>query len=210
MAHETLTAIPLQVPSEETVAAPDAVARSGVYALLAALLRGVPEEALLARVRELPPAIGRNEFALAWEGLRLAAACVTQGDVEDEYHRLFIGLGAGELLPYASWYRTGFLMEQPLGVLRRDLVDLGFERKPGVCEPEDHIAALCEVMGILALDAVLPFDRQRVFHRAHLAPWVQRFSADLEGVSGAPFYAAVGRLASAFFAVEGRYLEIEL
>ena len=157
----------------------------------------------------LDPAKGRDGFALAWEGLRLAAAQVTAAEADDEYHRLFIGLGRGELVPYGSWYQTGFLMELPLGALRRDLAALGFERAPGVHEPEDHVAALCEVMAQLALDPDIPVERQRGFFRAHIGPWIRRFCRDLDAVPAAPLYGAVGRLAAAFFEIEGRYLEIQ-
>ena len=51
---------------------------------------------------------------------------------------LFIGVGRGELLPYASYYLTGFLHERPLARLREDLAALGIERAEGVAEPEDH------------------------------------------------------------------------
>ncbi len=139
-------------PPEATSVSAEDRARAGLYGLLAALLRDVPDEALLDRVNRLDAPAGRDAFALAWDGLRLAGAQVTAAEVDDEYHRLFIGLGRGELVPYGSWYQTGFLMEQPLGALRRDLAALGFEREPGVHEPEDHVAALCEVMAQLALD----------------------------------------------------------
>ena len=116
---------------------------------MAALLRDAPSVHLLDGIAALDPAIGRDAFALAWEGLRLAARQVTAEDADDEYHRLFIGLGSGELVPYGSWYQTGFLMERPLGALRGDLAALGFEREPGVYEPEDHVAALCEALPAL-------------------------------------------------------------
>ena len=190
-------------------AAEEGASRAGVYALLAALLRDVPSQSLLDAVRGLEPAAGRDDFALAWEGLRLAARTVDIEESDDAYHRLFIGLGRGDLVPYGSWYQTGFLMELPLGELRRDLAALGFERAPGVHEPEDHVAALCEVMAQLALDPAVGIERQRDFHRVHLAPWIGRFCADLEAAQGAPLYAATGRLAAAFFALEGAYLELE-
>ena len=225
MAHDSLNAIPAQVSDsiqsnhevgpqsfEAAVCAEDR-ARAGLYGLLAALLRDVPSEGLLAQVCGLDAAAGRDGFALAWEGLRLAAGEVSPGEADDEYHRLFIGLGRGELVPYGSWYQTGFLMELPLGALRRDLAALGFQREPGVHEPEDHVAALCEVMAQLALDPdiapKIALERQRDFYRAHLAPWIGRFCRDLGSVPGAPLYGAVGRLAAVFFELEGRYLEME-
>ena len=47
-------------------------------------------------------------------------------------NRLFIGVGRGELLPFASVYMTGFLNEKPLATLRNDMVTLGVERSPDV------------------------------------------------------------------------------
>src|SRR5439155_1564893 len=59
---------------------------------------------------------------------------------------LFIGLGRGELLPYGSYYLTGFLHERPLARLRAHLEKLAIERTAGQAEPEDHAAILCEIM----------------------------------------------------------------
>ncbi len=42
--------------------------------------------------------------------------------VEREFFNLFIGVGRGELLPYGSYYLTGFLHERPLARLREDLI----------------------------------------------------------------------------------------
>ncbi|MEZ5449041.1 MAG: molecular chaperone TorD family protein [Thiolinea sp.] len=95
---------------------------------------------------------GGDELAIAMAGLGLAAQHADPADVDDEFHDLFIGLGRGEVVPYGSWYLTGFLMEKPLGQLRQELRVLGFEREPNVYEPEDHAAALCEVMALLIED----------------------------------------------------------
>lgn len=206
MIQEDLNAVTAEV--QMSVAAEDE-ARAGVYLLLGTLLRAVPTAGVLDQVRQLDEAGGRDGFALAWEGLRLAAAGEQVSRLEDEYQELFIGIGRGELVPYGSWYMTGFLMEKPLGELRRDLRALGFEREPEVHEPEDHIAALCDVMAQLALDSQVPMERQQAFFQAHLGPWVERFCGDLERAQAALFYKAVARLGSEFFALERRYLEME-
>lgn len=191
--------------------APEDEARAGTYALLAHALRHASGAEILAPLMDLRPADGRDAFALAWEALRLAADRTAPDAVEDEYDALFIGLGRGELVPYGSWYQTGFLMERPLGVLRADLRALGFERQPGVREPEDHVAALFEVMAQLALDTgtdtAAGIERQRAFFADHLGGWVQRFFVDLEAAPSACLYRSVARLGSAFFALERRYLE---
>ena len=52
---------------------------------------------------------------------REAASRTNAERVEREYFNLFIGLGRGELLPYGSYYLTGFLHERPLARLRETL-----------------------------------------------------------------------------------------
>lgn len=180
--------------------------RAGGYSLLARLLAAPPDAETLAclcaiETGETPP---QDAMASAWRTLKQAAEHAVQGTLEDEYQALFIGLGRGELVPYGSWYRTGFLMEKPLGNLRRDLAALGFERQAGVHEPEDHAAALCQVMALLILESDM--DTQRWFFAAHLEPWLEKFFEDLEKAPSARFYRAVGCLGNAFIDLEKRYL----
>src|ERR1043165_870774 len=102
------------------------LARSREYALLSALLARAPDADLLARIARLggdASPLGGAHIALAEVA---AGADVTK--VEREYFDLFIGLGRGELLPYGSYYLTGFLNERPLARLRADLSELGIGR----------------------------------------------------------------------------------
>jgi TorA maturation chaperone TorD len=185
-------------------AAPDretAEGRARVYGLLSGLLARPPDDGLLARLTGL----GDDGSALgeALGALGTAAREARAEAVEREFHDLFIGLGRGELLPYASYYLTGFLHERPLAKLRGDLAVLGIERAAGVVEPEDHIATLCEVMAGL-IDGSLgdgPEQDRRIFER-HLRPWAERFFADLEQAKAARFYRAVGRLGRVFIGIE--------
>jgi TorA maturation chaperone TorD len=176
-------------------------ARSQEYALLATLLARAPDEAFLQRLATL-----RGEaspLGLAHAALAEAAASARAERVQREYFDLFIGLGRGELLPYGSYYLTGFLHERPLARLREDLAALGIKRTEGQIEPEDHAAILCEVMaGLIAgrFDAPAGSD-QRMFER-HLKPWIGRFFADLEGAQGAELYARVGMVGRVFIEVE--------
>ena len=119
-------------------------ARSREYALLSTLLARAPDQPLLERLADLrgdASPLGRAHAAVAE-----AAGHTSAVHVEREYFDLFIGLGRGELLPYGSYYLTGFLHDRPLARLRQDLVRLGIERAAGQAEPEDHAAILCEVM----------------------------------------------------------------
>ena len=181
--------------------------RASAYSILAALLRNVPEEQVLRHVANFADvAVDEDELLLSMSTLGLAAKSSELSAIDDEYHELFIGLGRGELVPYGSWYLTGYLMEKPLGILRDDLNALGFIREEGVVEPEDHVAALCEVMALLIADSEGDDEKQSIFYEKHLAEWIGRFFEDLSTANSAVFYRAVGRFGTAFMNLEKQYL----
>ncbi|MGG5818339.1 TorD/DmsD family molecular chaperone [Falsiroseomonas sp. HW251] len=166
--------------------------RARLFALLGRLMGGAPDAPLLARLRLLRPAGG--ELGEAY-GALAAAASVTPDAAEREYFNLFIGVGRGELLPFASYYLTGFLHERPLAELRGDLAEIGIARAEGVAEPEDHIAFLCETYaGLIAGAFPGGAEEAGPFFAHHLRPWAGRLFADLEKAEAAGFYRAVGRL----------------
>jgi TorA maturation chaperone TorD len=177
--------------------------RAQLYAMLSRLLAAPPDAALLA-------ALGRisgdaSEFGQAFAALAHGAAAVSAADAAAEYQDLFIGIGRGELVPYGSYYLTGFLHEKPLAELRDALARLGVARVPGVKEPEDHIAALCEVMAGLiegAFGDPAPLTVQRRLFERHIAPWAGRFFAELEAAQTANFYRVVGRIGRLFVGIE--------
>ena len=177
------------------------VARAQQYALLAVLLARAPSAELLARiatVRGDASPLGVTHAALAE-----AAAAANVERIEREFFDLFIGIGRGELLPYSSYYLTGFLNERPLARVRADLERLRIERVTGQIEPEDHAAVLCDIMAGLAdgrFNAAPGADRD--FFEKHLAPWIGRFFADLEDAQAGNFYRRVGTLGRLFVAVE--------
>jgi len=105
---------------------------------------------------------------------------------------------------YRDWIE---LMEKPLALLRDDLASLGFERHPDIHEPEDHVAALCEVMAMM-IDENRDFATQTAFFTAHIAPWFGQFFNDLSTAKNAVFYRAVGRFGNAFFELEREYLSM--
>lgn len=181
--------------------------RGETYGLLARLLSAAPDAELLATLVSATGDAAAGPVGEAWSGLGEAAAETDAEAADDEFHTLFIGLGRGEVVPYASWYLTGFLMGRPLVALRARLAALGFERQDGVSEPEDHVAALFDVMAALA-DPVDGEDLtvQRRFFEEFLAPWVERFMADVQQSQNASFYAAVARLGQRFAVLEKQYL----
>jgi TorA maturation chaperone TorD len=176
-------------------------ARAQEYALLATLLARSPDVDLLQRLSGLrgdPSPLG-----IAHAALGEAAARADAESVGREYFDLFVGLGRGELLPYASYYLTGFLYERPLARLRGDLKRLGIEQEQGQSEPEDHAAILCEIMAGLAggrIEAAPGSDRE-IFEK-HMARWIGRFFSDLEQSKTADFYARVGMLGRTFVELE--------
>jgi TorA maturation chaperone TorD len=175
--------------------------RARCFALLGALLARPPAAHLLGQVATVTgddTPVGEALGALAE-----AAAEADEDRVEREFHHLFVGVGRGEMLPYGSYYQTGFLHERPLARLRGEMQDLGIVRADGVVEPEDHIAQLCEMMAGLATGA-FPSDpeRQRRFFERHVASWAPRFFSDLETAKAARFYRAVGRFGRVVMDVE--------
>jgi len=177
------------------------VARAQEYALLARLLSSAPPDALLGKLAQL----GDEETPLgrAHADLAKAASIAVAADVGREYFDLFVGLGRGELLPYASYYLTGFLNGRPLSRLRNDLAGLGIERSDDSCEPEDHAATLCEIMAGLAVGRFpAPRQAQRAIFENHVAPWMGRLFADIEKATHARFYRPVGTLGRVFLDIE--------
>lgn len=177
------------------------LARAREYSLLSALLMRAPDAALLGNIAKLrgdASAIGAAHDALAE-----AARQASPERLEREYFELFIGVGRGELLPYGSYYLTGFLHERPLARLREDLRPLGIERAETEVEPEDHAAILCEIMaGLASRRFAAPQGADELIFKKHLAPWMGRFFADLERAQAARFYRHVGALGRTFMEIE--------
>jgi TorA maturation chaperone TorD len=176
-------------------------ARAQEYALLATLLSRAPDEALLSRIAQLPGDL--SPLGAAHAVVAEAARNADAADVEREYFALFVGLGRGELMPYGSYYLSGFLHDRPLARLREDLAQLSLERAASQAEPEDHVAILCEVMaGVVSGRFPAVPGSDRLLFEKHLAPWIGRFFADLERAKSAEFYRAVGALGRVFIDIE--------
>jgi TorA maturation chaperone TorD len=176
-------------------------ARAREYALLARLLSDAPDAALLARLARL----GGDDtpLGLAHRSLADAAQLTDAQALAREHFELFVGVGRGEFVPYASFYLTGFLHERPLARLREDLAGLGIERSEERCEPEDHAGMLCEVMaGLIGGPFRVSTERQQQIFDRHLAPWIGRFFADLEANETSRFYARLGAVGRIFVDIE--------
>jgi len=189
---------------------PDAVdlQRARVFALLGRLLLAAPDAALLRGLAALGPQQD-SPLGHACAALAEAAAATSPAAAAEEYAALFIGVGRGELLPFASYYLTGFLHERPLALLRDDLRRLGIERADGVAEPEDHLGFLCEAMaGLLGGEFSATPAAVAAFFRRHLQPWAGRAFADLEKAQAARLYRPVGAIGVALMDIELAALEL--
>ncbi len=177
--------------------------RADFYGLLGTLLARPPEAELLERIKALKG--DETELGKAIGALSRLARASSPAAIEREFTDLFIGVGRGELMPYASYYLTGFLNEKPLAQLRKDMAALRIARAPNVFEPEDNIASLMEMMGGMItgrFGAPVSLARQQAFFNTHIGPWAEHFFSDLEAAKGSVFYAPVGTAGRLFMQIE--------
>lgn len=176
-------------------------ARAREYSLLAALLARAPDDELLQRLATMKG--DATPIGVAHAALAEAASTTAAKQAEQEYFNLFIGIGRGELLPYGSYYMTGYLHGRPLARLRKDLDSLGIERAEGHAEPEDSAAVLCEIMaGLIDGRFSVPTGHDRDVFEKHVGPWLGRFFSDLEQAEAANFYRRVGAVGRTFMEIE--------
>lgn len=199
-------------PNTEGWFAPYGAIRTDCYVVLASLLGQAPSERMMGILQHLrwDEAIpGKLDRAL--RQVRQAACEGGRAEIEAEFNRLFVGLGCGEMVPYASWYRERMIQSSPLASLRADLMHLGIVRQPDSYESEDHAGALCEVMALLSREGGdASHASQAEFFRKHIASWVIRFFRDLELAKNAEFYQAVASFGSCFLEAESEYLNIDV
>jgi len=178
-------------------------ARADLYNFLGTLLAAPADQMLLSQTAGLGG--DDSELGQAIAALAKAARKARPATVEREFNKLFVGLGRGELLPFASYYLTGFLNEKPLALLRQDMLALGMQRSDTVFEPEDSIASLMEMMGAMIMGRLgvqADLVRQKTFFNAHIAPWAGLFFSDLEEAKTSEFYVPVGTVGRIFMTLE--------
>jgi TorA maturation chaperone TorD len=185
-----------------TIASEDRL-RADLYNFLGLMLSRPPDQLLLDQCAGLSG--DDSAMGLAITGLARVAKASKPRKVESEFNALFIGLGRGELLPYASYYLTGFLNEKPLATLRSDMAARAMTRAPNVYEPEDNIASLMEMMaGMIVGRFGQParLDDQKTFFNKHIAPWAGHFFSDLEAARNSILYASLGAVGREFVNIE--------
>lgn len=188
--------------------------RLNIYRLLARALAAPADQYFLDILKNLandPSAVDQSEtidqteLGKAIQELAALAAKTPLEKTQQEYQNLFIGLGRGELLPYGSYYLTGFLNEKPLARLRNDMIPLGIERDPSIKEPEDHAGALMDMMaGIIdgSFSKAQPPIVQKEFFKKHMLSWMPHFFKDLQTATEAEFYRPIGKIGELFLEIE--------
>ena len=189
--------------AEDMTVVSEDLLRADLYNFLGLMLSGPPDQLLLDQCVGLSG--DDSDLGQAIGSLSRVAKVTKPQKVESEFNALFVGLGRGELLPYASYYLTGFLNEKPLATLRSDMAMRGMTRAPNVYEPEDNIASLMEMMGGMIVgrfNAPAKLDDQKTFFNRHIAPWAGHFFSDLEAAKNSVLYASVGSVGRAFIEIE--------
>lgn len=184
-------------------------ARADLYALLARLLLGPPDAALLGALASSDPILaqgGEPALEQGWEALTLASSVMDPDAVHAEFDALFVSIGSPPVNPYGSLYLSGFMNDTPLAELRADLARLGLARARDAGDFEDHLGVLCETMRVLVGGAPgirrRSLAEQRAFFERHLKPWYGRALADIAAAEGANYYRLVARFGAAFLALE--------
>ncbi|EEE43799.1 TorD/DmsD family molecular chaperone [Roseibium alexandrii] len=193
----------------EYVIDPEDQARADLYNFLGVLLAKPADGDLLKQIAALSG--DDTPLGTTLKTLAKLASVTSEQDAEREFNALFIGLGRGELLPYASHYLTGFLNEKPLANLRQEMAERGIQRAEGKKEPEDNIASLMEIMGGLIVGRfgkVTSVADQKAFFNAHVGPWAVHFFSDLEASRTSVLYSAVGSLGRQFMEIEAEAFEM--
>ncbi len=177
--------------------------RADFYNFLGLLLAGPPDQLLLDQMAGLSG--DDTDLGQAIQAMSRVAKVTKPAAAEREFNALFIGLGRGELLPYASFYLTGFLNEKPLAQLRNDMAVRGITRAKNVFEPEDNIASLMEIMAGMIVGrfgTAASLDDQKAFWNKHIGPWAAHFYSDLEAAETSVLYASVGTAGRVFMEIE--------
>jgi len=208
-----MSAAPLQfVPT----LSPEEAARANFYALLGRLYYAPPDRELLASLASADEIVAEEgsgseagaSLPLAWRDLTLAAASADPEAVADEHMVLFVGTGKSAVTPYTSAYTIKTAVDIPLVELREFLASRGIARLGSASEPEDHVAALCEVMRYLIAVQQASAEDQKGFFTRHVWPGAGPLCDAVVQSQHADFYKYVARFSKSFFELERESFEM--
>ena len=183
--------------------APEDQARANFYGLISRLFYAPPDAALLAALGSADELEAEDEvLARSWRELCQAAARADAEALRDEYDSVFVGTGKAPITLYTSAYSIRYSNETPLATLRGELARMGFARREAAGEPEDHLAALCDVMRHLISSEGNDLEAQKRFFERWIQPSAEPLCAAIEKSQLGAFYKSAGRLAKSFFSLE--------
>lgn len=191
---------------------PEEQARSNFYALLSRLFYAHPDSALLESLAQQGALSGEgaeSALARAWRDLSAAAGSAGAESVREEFESLFLGIGKAPITLYTTAYTAKTAVDNPLVDIRAFMSVHGLERRTDTFEPEDHIAALCEIMRHLVAEQQAPIEEQELFFRSFIAEGGLALCAAIEKHPGTVFYKHVARLAQSFFALEQTTMDMQ-
>lgn len=187
-------------------------ARADLYAVLARLYYGAPDRALLASLARHENLVGGGDAPLgtAWRALSRRARDAAPEPLTLEYDALFVGTGKAEITLYCSYYLAQTGRERIVVALRDELRELGLGRTGASHEPEDHLAALCEVMRHLVSrgSASYALECQKGFFLRYIANAYIPLTDAMLASAAAGFYQDVAQVTRAFFEIESRSFEM--
>lgn len=188
---------------------PEELARANFYGLLARLFYAPPDQELLrALAAAAEPQVEEGGIGAAWGALAEAAAAADAEAVREEYESAFVGVGKAPVTLYTSAYSVRYTNETPLAALRGTLAALQLGRRTEATEPEDHLAALLDVMRHLISQEKRDLEQQKQFFERWLWPAVDPLCSAIEKAEGLLFYKRVARLLAEVCALEHRAFEM--
>jgi TorA maturation chaperone TorD len=200
------------VESGESALSEEDQARADLYALLARLFYAGPDRALLDSLARHENLFGAEDVLLgrAWRALARAARDADPEQLKLEYDSIFVGVGKAQVTPYCSHYLTPSGRERIVVALRDELRELGLARAGDSHEPEDHVAALCEVMRHLVLlgsdDHAIGGQKQ--FFMRYISTAYIQLTDEILSTAATQFYKDVARVMRVFFDVESQSFEM--
>jgi len=131
---------------------PEEAARGDFYALLGRLFFSGPDQVLLNSLAHAGDLAAGGDQALgkAWHELVQASSVMDAEAAAEEYDALFVAVGRAPVSVYAGFYTGAMAIDHPRVRLQAELGALGLARREHATEPEDHFAALFDVMRVLA------------------------------------------------------------
>lgn len=194
---------------------PEEAARGDFYALLARVLHGPPDNALLASIAAAPalPAGGDNALGATWRDL-VDASSVMDGDAAaEEYEALFVGVGKSAVSIYAGFYSGAPAADHPRIRIQGDMAALGIARREATVEPEDHFAGLLDVMRVLVAGGAGRMPATVVEQKRFFETYLQAGLPKLFGAVGhsphANYYRRVAAFGAAFAALESESFSLD-